>query len=87
MIEEMRKEGLLLLRHITEESKSTLDYNIFIVNKFLVKESGQWWHRLGAVDQPAHTTPATPRSPNRVLSLFEKMMHSLARMVRLKGAS
>lgn len=83
MIDEMRRENLQLLSHINEDSKSTLDYNLFVVNKFLVEESdSHWWRRL--LDEPRVFTSTRPFNTDHVVSFFVKIKRSLIKLFNFK---
>ena len=81
MIDEMRKKNLLLLPHITEDSKSTLEYNIFIINKFLVKESNSyWWKRLK--EEHRVLTSTRPMRTDHIESWFGKIKNFFVKIIK-----
>lgn len=81
MIDEMGNENLLLLPHITEESKSTLDYNIFVINKFLVKETNSfWWKRLK--EESRALTSTRPMRTEHIESFFGKVKKAALKLLR-----
>ena len=83
MIEEMRKENLLLLTHIIKDSKSTLDYNIFLINKFLVKKSNSyWWNRLLVDDEDYWAHTSTTKHTNIKAERTKHRLHSLCQRMK-----
>ena len=81
MIDEMRKENLKLLKHISSvDSKSSLDYNIFVINKFLVKESNTyWWKRLK--EEHRVLTSTRPIRTDHIESFFKNLKKGCAKLL------
>ena len=84
MISEMKKENLVLLKHITENSKSSLEYNVFVVNKFMVKKSNQiWWKRLLNKPDRVHTPDKQIKfSYSEILHKIKRKLYKLFRFAR-----
>lgn len=82
MIDEMKQENLSLLHHVSETSKSSLEYNIFVVKKFLVKQCDTvWWKRLK--NEEIMLTP-NQRIKSQYTKLYRKIKEKVSKILRFK---